>query len=92
MSAIEERLAHLNDERNKIHTEQKRIRENLGSLGDRASEKELRERFVRTLGQQEDRLDAIGKEEKQLQADRDAAREQLSVLLAGLEYEAATPE
>src|SRR5262249_39675205 len=52
VSAIEERLAHLNDERNKIHAEQKRIRDNLGSLGDRASEKERRERFGRTRGPQ----------------------------------------
>jgi len=92
VSAIEERLARLNDERNQIHAEQKRIRDNLGSLGDRASEKELRERFVRTLGQQEDRLEAIAREEKQLQADRDAARAKLNTLLAGLEFEAAVPE
>ena len=92
VSAIEERLAHRNDERNMIHTEQKRIRDNLGSLGDRASEKELRERFVRTLGQQEDRLEAIGVEATQLQADRDAARTKLNALLASLEFESTVPE
>ena len=91
VSAIEEKLSQLDEERKKIHAEQKRIRDNLGSLGDRASEKELRERFVRTLGQQEDRLEAIGREEKQLQADRDAARAKLNALLGSLEFEADVP-
>lgn len=89
LGRVEERLAHFNDERNKIHAEQKRIRENLGALGDRASEKELRERFVATLGKQEDRLAKIADEEAKLHADRDAARDRLNDLLAKLEYEAA---
>src|SRR5205085_6260770 len=75
LGRIEERLAHLDDERKKIHAEQERIRENLGALGDRASEKELRERFVSTLGKQEDRLVKISDEEEKLRADRDAARD-----------------
>jgi hypothetical protein len=91
VSRIEERLGHLNEERTKIHSEQKRIRENLSALGDRASEKELRERFIATLGKQEDRLAKITEEEEKLRADRDAAREKLNDLLAKLEYEADVP-
>ncbi|MBP3958089.1 hypothetical protein J8F10_22790 [Gemmata sp. G18] len=89
---IEEKLAQLNDERNKIHAEQKRIRENLGALGDRASEKALRERFVATLDKQEDRLAKIAEEEAKLHADRDDAREKLSAALAKLEYDAPVSE
>jgi len=92
LSGLEEKLSELDKERKQIHEEQKRIRENLKTLGDRASEKELRERFIRTLGQQEDRLETITKEEKQLQADRDSARTKLNSLIAGLEFEAAVPE
>jgi hypothetical protein len=92
LSRIEEKLSQLNDERSKIHAEQKRIRENLGALGDRASEKELRERFVATLGKQEDRLAKIAEEEEKLRADRDAARDRLNDLLAKLEYDAAVLE
>jgi hypothetical protein len=91
VAKIEEKLNHLNDERTKIHAEQKRIRDNLGALGDRASEKELRERFVATLGKQEDRLTKIGEEEEKLRADRDAAREKLNELLAKLDYDAEVP-
>jgi len=81
----------LDKERKQIHEEQKRIRENLKALGDRASEKELRERFIRTLGQHEDRLETIGKEEKKLQTERDGARSKLNSLIAGLEVEAEVP-
>jgi hypothetical protein len=89
VSELEERQARLTQERNGIHAEQKRIRDNLASLGERASEKELRERFVRTLGVQEDRLDAMTAEEKALVAEVAAARAALAELVAALAYDAA---
>ena len=52
----------------------------------------LRERFVATLGKQEDRLTTITEEEEKLRADRDAARDKLNDLLAKLEYDADVPE
>lgn len=88
LSQVENKLNKLNEERGKIHTDQQRVRDNLGALGDRASEKELRERFVATLGKQEDRLAAMLTDEETLRADRDAAREKLNELLAKLEYDA----
>jgi hypothetical protein len=88
LAGIERKLADVQTERGQIHAEQKRIRDNLGSLGDRASEKELRERFVRTLSQQEDRLETLAADERQLTADRDAARGRLTALLARLDYDA----
>jgi hypothetical protein len=91
VAAAEEKLKQLAAERDRIHAEQKRIRENLGSLGDRPSEKELRERFVRTLAQQEDRLEQLAAEEARLQADRDAARARLNDLIGRLDYEAEVP-
>ncbi len=78
----------LEKERTDIHHEQKRIRENMQALGERSSEKELRERFVRTLHSQEDRLDAITRELKSLTAERDRFRDSLNASLASLEYEA----
>jgi len=92
IAGFDQKVNELATERNQIHAEQKRIRENLGSLGDRSSEKELRERFVRTLGQQEDRLEAMIREEKQAQTDRDTARARLNALLGGLEFETAVTE
>jgi len=84
---LDQALARLQEERNRIHQEQGRIRENLQSLGESSSEKELRERFVRTLGGQEDRIERIDAETAERAAERDRARQRVSELLAGLEYE-----
>jgi hypothetical protein len=89
LAGLDEKLQQLKHERDTIHNEQNRIRENLKSLGDRSSEKELRERFVRTFNTQEDRLEQIDKETREKTAERDRCREQINTLLAGLEYEAA---
>jgi hypothetical protein len=80
-------LKRLQEERSRIHEEQGRIRENMQALGDRSSEKELRERFVRTFNSQEDRLEQISAEIDTRTAERDGARERVNPLLAGLEYE-----
>jgi hypothetical protein len=88
-AAEEERaLAQLREERESIHAEQKRLRENLQALGDRSSEKELRERLVRTLNSQEDRLEKMEAEVKTHTTERDRFRAQVRRLLRGLEYEA----
>jgi hypothetical protein len=85
---IDGMLKTLEKERTNIHNEQKRIRENLASLGDRLGEKELRERFIRTLNTQEDRLEQIDKEVQEKTKSRDACREKMNTLLAKLEYDA----
>ncbi len=87
-AGIEAQVTRLEKERDAIHAEQKRIRENLGSLGDRPSEKDLRERFVRTLNSQEDRLEAIERDLRQRHDDCDKCRAEIAALLAGLEYDA----
>jgi hypothetical protein len=74
-------------ERAEIHNAQQRIRENLQSLGDRPSEKELRERFVRTLNTQEDRLEVIDKESKGKNVARNQCREKIKELLGKLEFD-----
>ena len=88
LARIEAQIARLEKERDAIHAEQKRIRENLGSLGDRPSEKDLRERFVRTLNTQEDRLEAIERELRQRHDEREKVRVEIAALVAGLEYDA----
>ncbi len=82
-------LATLRQEREGIHTEQERIRENLKALGDRPGEKELRERFVRTLNTQEDRLTQIERDVQENERSREQCRARIGELLAKLEYDAA---
>jgi hypothetical protein len=83
----EQNIIRLQEEREKIHADQKRIRENLQSLGDRASEKDLRERFVRSLNGQEDRLEKIEVEIKEQTTARDRCAAKINDLLTKLEYE-----
>jgi hypothetical protein len=84
VAGMDETIARLDQERGKLHEEQKRIRENLAALGDRASEKDLRERYIRTLGKQEDRLEGIEKERAGAVAARDAARQALTDAIAAI--------
>jgi hypothetical protein len=89
LATIENQIELLQQDRDTIHNEQKRIRENLHSLGDRTAEKDLRERFVRTLHSQEDRLEQIEREYRSQVAARDRCRERIYGLLADLQYDAA---
>jgi hypothetical protein len=77
----DERLRRLDEERVTLHEEQSRIQANLTALGDRASERDLRERYVRSLGKQEDRLEAIDKERAATASARDQARQELHAAL-----------
>jgi hypothetical protein len=87
-ATAEGQIVRLQQDRAKIHEEQKRIRENLQALGDRPSEKELRERFVRIFNEQEDRLQAIEQESLAQVALRDECRHQIETLVAKLSYDA----
>jgi hypothetical protein len=84
---FEEQLQRLQLERGTIFEDQKRVRENLQSLGDRPAEKGLRDRFVRGLEAQEDRLQQIEREIAEQVAGRDRCRDQINALLAALESE-----
>ena len=86
---LDARLVRLEEERGRIGQEQGRIRENLSALGERTSEKDLRERFVRTLNVQEDRLEKITAEVAAATVARDSAREEVGTLLGTLDYEGA---
>ncbi len=79
----------LEKERATIHQEQARIRENLQALGDRPSEKDLRERFVRALNAQEDRLEQIEREIKSNIENREKCKARVDAAVGALEFEKA---
>jgi hypothetical protein len=85
----EQAIARLEEEQRRIHAEQERIRKNLDALGSRGDEKGLRERLVRTLAGQEDRLEQITADITRHATARDQAADGVRALLAGLEYERA---
>jgi chromosome segregation ATPase len=88
LAALQHEVEELERESNAIHKEQERIRGNLQALGDRSAEKELRDRLVRTLGAQEDRLEQIVREVNDRKAAAARHRAAMGELLGRLEYEA----
>jgi hypothetical protein len=81
-------MEQLEGERSNIYSAQQRIRDNLQTLTDRAAERELRERFVRTLNEQEDRLEIIDREIKAKHEARQHCRDRIKELLEKLDYDA----
>lgn len=84
----EQKIRKLGDERKEISNAQERIRENLKALGDRSAEKELRERFVRSLNGQEDRLEAIAAEAAALTNERERLLREMADAIGTLNYAA----
>jgi hypothetical protein len=81
----EQRLA---TERSQLFTDQERIRSNIESLKSGASQRELAERFVAKLNEQEDRLEAIAREQERVVKERQVAQEQLNRRVQALSYTA----
>ncbi len=90
-SRIEEQIDQLTQERTHILEGQGRLRENLKALADQSAAKELRERYLRLMTDQEDRLEAIDKERDQLTESRNRVRDEMQAVLDSLEYDAAVP-
>ena len=86
VAALEREREQLEGEREQIHHEQGRIRENLQALGDKSAEKTLRERLVRTLSEQEDRLETIAARLTALIQQREVVRAELGRRLAQLSF------
>ncbi|MFP2961869.1 hypothetical protein ACLEPN_29750 [Myxococcus sp. 1LA] len=78
----------LQEERNQLFRDQERIRSNIESLKSGASQRELADRFVAKLNEQEDRLEAIARELEALAKQRQAAQKALSRRIQDLRYTA----
>jgi len=77
IARLDDTLDALDKERRRIFNDQKRLRDNLGSLGRTAEEKTLRSRYIKQMDLQETRLKAIDDEEKRLKTTREAKQRQL---------------
>jgi hypothetical protein len=86
IAELEQVVQRLNGERQQLHNEQARIRDNLKALNERPAEKDLRERYIRTLTNQEDRLEAIEREAAKAIADQTVARQELNAKLMAIAY------
>ena len=75
------------EETTKIFDDQQRLRENMKALKGSAEEKVLLQRYTRQLNDQEDRLEALKKEVKDLEAKIDAAQAALESLIQALSFD-----
>ena len=78
----------LTEERAQLFKDQERIRSNIESLKSGASQRELAERFVAKLTEQENLLDAIGVQLEKLSKERKAANDEVTRRLQSLTYTA----
>jgi regulator of replication initiation timing len=78
----------LTDERTQLFKDQERIRANIESLKNGTAERELAQRFVVKLGEQETRLDQIGAELEKLSQERKNANTELIRRIQSLSYTA----
>jgi seryl-tRNA synthetase len=70
MAPLNQEESRLKDERAQIVKDQERIRANIESLKSGASQRELAERFVTKLNEQEDRLEAIAREQERVTREK----------------------
>jgi hypothetical protein len=78
IAAISQEIGVRQREINQIGTDQTRVRENMKSLKGSAEEKQLLQRYVKQLNDQETRLDALRKESEELNARRAKMQEDLN--------------
>jgi hypothetical protein len=90
---LRERLAPLNQEESRLKEEraqlikdQERIRANIESLKSGASQRELAERFVTKLNEQEDRLEAIAREQERVTREKKEVQAELNRKLQDLAF------
>lgn len=74
-------------ETNRIFQDQERLRENMKALKGSAEEKELLQRYTRQLNEQENRLEALRKEQESLAAQRVLAQASLDKLIMDLSFD-----
>ena len=77
IKVLEQEFAMLEAERKDIFTDQERLRENLQRLGQGPDEAKLRQRYVKQLDDQENRIAAMKTDKEKLEAERKTRRGQL---------------
>jgi len=81
ISAIAKQIETLANEQSQIFSDQERIRNNVARLGQTPDEASLRQRYIKQLNEQENRLEAIKTERQKLETSRNNAQKQLDDLI-----------
>lgn len=84
ITAVNDRIAATDRETGEIGADQKRLRENISTLKDTAETKQLIARYVAKAGEQETRLEQLGKEKREAVLERTRLQSQLSAAIRDL--------
>ncbi len=87
INQLNQRIAALNNEQQEIFRDQERVRENLRRLGRTPEEASLRQRYIRQLEEQENRLGSLRAERSRLEDQRAAAQRELDQMLQNLSFD-----
>ena len=85
MGEIDTRIAALDNEVERIEADQKRLRENIEALSKTPEAKTLIARYIAKAGEQETRLEEMGKERKTLAAQKEQLERELAAEIKGFE-------
>jgi hypothetical protein len=84
ISIIAKQIETLANEQSQIFSDQERIRNNVARLGQTPDEASLRQRYIKQLSDQENRLEVIRTERQKLETSRDNAQKQLDDLIQSI--------
>ena len=84
INAISKRASILQKEQSEIFRDQERLRGNLQRLRQTPEEASLRQRYIRQLEAQEDRLEVLRRERERLETEQTKAQQEMDELLQGL--------
>jgi hypothetical protein len=87
VSGLDDQKGARDDETSKIYDDQQRLRENMKALKGSAEEKILLQRYTKQLNDQEDRLEALRKEIKQLESQSENAQAALDKMIQDLSFD-----
>ncbi|MFQ5817278.1 MAG: carboxypeptidase regulatory-like domain-containing protein [Terriglobia bacterium] len=84
---LNRQMQEADQERTRLFRDQERMRQNLRALGRSPEEARLRQRYVRQMNAQENRLQALRTRRAQLERQRDAAQKELNAMIQNLTFD-----
>jgi Carboxypeptidase regulatory-like domain len=88
VSAVQDKIDRNNATRQGIFNDQQRLREDMKALKGTSEEKELTQRYVKKLNDEETQIDELNKETTDYQAQRDKAQAELNAMIDNLSMDA----
>jgi predicted RNase H-like nuclease (RuvC/YqgF family) len=87
VETLGDRSSHNDDETQQIFDDQQRLRENMKALKGSPEEKALLQRYTQQLNEEENRLEALRRENTQIEAEKTKQQEALNKMIQDLSFD-----